>query len=204
MKRRKTNWKSFGSTSVKGSPSYRRNKVGRAIDSHGRFISNRSVKARDRAAKKAVPVRIERALATREEFGKPTDKLEYTFRVKLPANASASDRLKMPALLEAQMRKAGIKEQKGVTFYAFMEGEAIDDKSKKRVRAGVGLGHSSNLNAVTKEAKDKIAALLEGKHLANDPFKTTGSGRQSMKRGPDTIYITAIYPPNAKVPKLET
>jgi hypothetical protein len=88
-------------------------------------------------------------------------------------------------------------------FFVLLEGEAIDAKSGKRVRARTGLFHTGSLEKAEFAGTDKVNSLLHGASLANEPFKTTGSGTQSMIRGPDTIYVTAIYSPDAKVPGLD-
>lgn len=196
----KKGWQSYGNATVARAPSYTRDRNGRARDASGRFLSKRSVSARDRAAKPVV-AKIER------EIKLATPKRNHdtvTFRIKVPKNATPETKLALAKQLQKAMKEAGVKErQKNVKFFGFVEGDAIDAHSKKKVRAGAGTGHSRSLKAATKETEDKIRALLEGKSLANDPFKTTGSGAQSMKRGPDTLYVTAIYFPGAKVPGLD-
>jgi hypothetical protein len=172
----------------------------------GRFVSEVNAKRRiARAKAKTGVIEVETSYRT----FKHTDLVEASYRAKLPKGADRKQAAKLIDAIVKTMQAHGHKglakrgKKDGVRFFGYVEGQAIDDKSGKRVRAGSGLSWRRSLEDAKRAVKDKIEALQEGKSLANDPHKTTGSGAQRMRQGPDTVIVTAVYGPKEPVPYLD-
>ena len=193
-------WRKAGSYVIPGVQSYALDRDGRARDNRtGHFVSKRGLARRKG---KSITLSIFRGTNPLTDGG-----TEVTYKVSIPKNIPPERREEMVEAAYRAMKKDGVHGTKTknptskVRFFTYLEGEAVDLKSGKRIRGGTRLGRTDTPNEARKAARSKVRGLLEGASLSNDPFKTIDSGSQGMKRGPDTFFLTALYGPTAKVPK---
>jgi hypothetical protein len=211
-------WNKAGSYTEAKPPSYKIDKAGRARDAKtGAFISKRALASRKaRQGKSTFLVEYPESYV-RQLSDKPDALKEVTFRVKIPKamRGKRADAGKMIDAIRKVVKEQGHKDlprRKGerkdrVRMFAYVEGNAIDLKTGKRIRGGTGIawttherGKRRTFADVFAGAKDRIDSLYEGKTLSGDPHKRTGSGAQVMPQGPDTVYITLAYAPEEPVP----
>lgn len=201
---RKRQWSKAGRFSLGKATTFTLGKDGRARDNRtGRLISKANLARRKPGA---VSVQVERTLKNRVYQGRVVA-TEWTYRLKIPKGIAPADKKRAVDVLAEAMRERGIKTlpiRKGLAqakFYVYVEGEARDLRTKRKFRGVTGIAHRRKMQDVSIEAKDKITALIEGGTLGTSSI--TGSGAQTMKAGPDTVYFVASYGVDTKVPGLD-
>jgi hypothetical protein len=204
-------WHKAGTFKVGKPATFYKDKAGRARDkATGHFLSKDALRKRvARQAKATATLTVDYPESYRKTF-ETTQATEVTFRVKIPkalrgkearsgAMVDAIKKVMRDYGHKARPRRRGDKTDR-VRFFGFVEGNTLDLKTGKRIRGGTGIRWQSNLDNVSAELKDRIQSLYEGKTLARDPHKRSGSGAQVMPQGPDTVYVTAYYAPNEPIP----